>query len=65
MSITLNQLVRDQILAEGPEYLDGDTRLQDEYVDEQLDALRTHELLERISTAVQTLTERPDPRQWL
>ena len=46
---TLNELVREQILAEGPEYLDGDAKLQDEYVDEQLNAMTNVELLERIS----------------
>ena len=52
MSKSLNELVRDQILAEGPEYLDGDSRLQNEYVDEQLNALTNVELLERISDAI-------------
>jgi hypothetical protein len=42
----LNELVREQVLAEGPEYLDGDSRLQDEYVDAQLNAMTNVELLE-------------------
>jgi uncharacterized protein YheU (UPF0270 family) len=49
---TLNELVREQVLAEGPEYLDGDSRLQDEYVDAELNAMTNVELLERISDAL-------------
>ncbi len=49
---TLNELVREQVLAEGPESLDCDSRLQEEYVNEQLCAMTNVELLERISDAL-------------
>jgi len=59
MSTTLNQLVRDQILAEGPqiELPEGSTQADyyDEltsYVDGQLNAIANVELLERISDAL-------------
>ena len=60
---TLNQLVRDQILAEGPQHEDAEA--SELYVNEQLHYMPHSELLERISQALQTLTERSDPRQWL
>ena len=63
---TLNQLVRDQILAEAPSYeRESHNSLQDYYVNDQLRSMSNVELLERISAAIQTLTERSDPRQWL
>jgi hypothetical protein len=46
-------LVRQQVLAEGPEYLHGNVRLIDEYVDEQINAMTNVELLERISAALE------------
>ena len=60
---TLNQLVRDQILAEANQITDPDWR--ERYVDTVLCNMSNVELLERISQALQTLTERSDPRQWL
>jgi hypothetical protein len=63
---TLNRLVRDQILAEAPSYeRESHKSLQDYYVNDQLRSMSNVELLERISDALQTLTERSDPRQWL
>lgn len=64
MSKTLNELVREQILAEGPDLpSEQDWRSQaayevrrDEYVDEQLNAMTNVELLERISAALETRT---------
>jgi hypothetical protein len=51
MSITLNELVRDQIIAEGPQIEDPAQR--ERYVDSQINILSNVELLERISDAVQ------------
>jgi uncharacterized protein YpiB (UPF0302 family) len=56
---TLNELVRAQILAEGPQISEGyHTQLQveyarDRYIDEQLDSMTRAELLERISAALE------------
>ena len=60
---TLNQLVRDQILAEANQITDPDWR--ERYVDTILCNMSNVELLDRISQALQTLTQRSDPRQWL
>jgi hypothetical protein len=49
---TLNQLVRDQILAEGPEGIDG---MQEWYVNDVLRHMTNVELLERISNALDAL----------
>jgi hypothetical protein len=46
-------LVRQQVLAEGPEYLHGNVRRIDEYVDAQINAMTNVELLERISAALE------------
>ena len=63
---TLNQLVRDQILAEANQITDPDWRERyKRYIDTVLRNMSNVELLERISQALQTLTERSDPRQWL
>jgi hypothetical protein len=52
MSTTLNELVRDQILAEGPQTpLLAATR----YVDRELNAMTNVELLERISDAIELM----------
>jgi hypothetical protein len=55
-STTLNQLVRDQILAEGPEEFDGmymtSVPTQERYINEQLNAMTNAQLLERISDAL-------------
>jgi hypothetical protein len=58
MSTTLNQLVRDQILDEGPDEIGFATSLVEQssnwerYVDEQLNAMTNVELLERISNVL-------------
>jgi hypothetical protein len=63
MSATLNQLVRDQILAEGPQIGDGyDTQLQveharDEYIDKELMWMTNAQLLERISDALERISD--------
>jgi hypothetical protein len=69
---TLNELMRDQILAEGPqiELPDGATQAdyidaRNTYIDDQLNSMTNLELLERISDAVLKLTQYSDPRQWL
>ena len=55
MSTTLNQLIRDQILAEGPQI---ETYIyRESYVDGQLNTLTNVELLERISDALDVLRE--------
>jgi hypothetical protein len=46
---TLIEKVRLQVLAEGPEWLDGDARLSEEYTDDRINAMTNVELLERIS----------------
>jgi hypothetical protein len=48
--ITLNELVRNQILEEGPEI--GRTSRREEYIDQQLNNMSQTELLERISDAL-------------
>jgi hypothetical protein len=63
MNTTLNELVRDQILAEGPEIeQSGNTQASyvdacNNYVDEQLNMMTNIELLERISDALYQVTE--------
>jgi hypothetical protein len=54
MRASLNQLVRDQILAEGPDDVlqAAPTWEQSMYVDGQLNAMTRVELLERISDAL-------------
>jgi uncharacterized protein YheU (UPF0270 family) len=60
-SATLNQLVRDQILVEGPQIGDEyETQRQvdnarEAYVDETLDQMTRTEMLERISAALEVL----------
>lgn len=49
MSTTLNQMVRDQILAEGPQMESVEAR--ERYINEQLHYMPHSELLERISDA--------------
>ena len=54
MSTTLNQLVRDQILAEGPQIMGPDALTRrEEYTDDALSIMSNVELLERISDALQ------------
>ena len=71
--INLNQLVRDQILAEGPDIAseldpwpsqDAHERRCENYVNEELNAMSRAELLERISDALTTLRDlnAPSPR---
>ena len=64
---TLSTLVRNQILAEGPDdYLQAaDMSQRDAYIDEQLNHMRKAELLERISDALVELQKPHDQRQWL
>jgi uncharacterized protein YheU (UPF0270 family) len=52
-STTLNQLVRDRILAEGPQI--GDEYEREEYVDNVLDQMTRAELLQRISDALDVI----------
>ena len=56
MSTTLKDLVRDQILAEGPDEFAGmymtHVPTQVCYIDQQLNAMTNVELLERISDAM-------------
>jgi hypothetical protein len=60
MSNTLNELVRAQILAEGPDIASEQDwinqaqfdKVRDAYVDEQLNAMTNVELLQRISDIV-------------
>lgn len=58
MSKSLSELVREQILAEGPQISDGYTnqaaveRARERYIDDQLNDLTNVELLERISDAM-------------
>ena len=54
MSTTLNQLVRDQILAEGPSdtLQVADDLERDTYVDDVLNQMTRAELLQRISDAL-------------
>jgi hypothetical protein len=60
MSGSLNELVRDQILAEGPDIASEQDwvnqahyeQVRDEYIEEVLDSMRLSELLERISDAL-------------
>jgi hypothetical protein len=59
---TLNELMRDQILAEGPqiELPDGATQAdyidaRNTYIDDQLNSMTNLELLERISAAHEVL----------
>ena len=54
MSKTLNGLVREQILAEGPDSLITSSY---EYIDNQLNEMSNVELLERISDALYQVTE--------
>jgi hypothetical protein len=65
MSTTLDRLVRDQILAEGPAVFNGFSMVQwltqERYIDEQLNSLTNVELLERISHALE-LIRKGDPR---
>jgi hypothetical protein len=51
MSTTLNQLVRDQILAEGPDHVGIESA--ERYINEQLHYMPHSELLERISVALE------------
>jgi hypothetical protein len=51
MSTTLNQLVRDQILAEGPQIVNGREAVEN-YINAQLRYMPHSELLERISDAL-------------
>jgi hypothetical protein len=64
MSNTLNQVVRDQILAGGPEILDGESELQEQYIDSELNAMTNVELLSRISDALHTFIN-PNKQSWL
>jgi hypothetical protein len=58
MSKTLNELVREQILAEGPSYeRESHNTLQDYYVNDRLNSMTRVELLERISNALYQVTE--------
>lgn len=50
---TLNELVRKQILMEGPQICDE--RMREDYIDSQLNELTNVELLERISAAQEQL----------
>jgi hypothetical protein len=64
---TLNGLVRDQILAEGPEMPYAATLNEhdgncEDYVSEVLDNMTNTELLERISSALETLAARESRR---
>jgi hypothetical protein len=53
MSSTLSELVREQILAEGPEYLaDVIPMMREDYITAQLDNMSNSQLLERISDAI-------------
>jgi hypothetical protein len=69
---TLNELIRDQILAEGPqiELPDGATQAdyinaRNTYIDDQLDSMTTRELLGRVIDAARKITQYSDPRQRL
>ena len=55
MSATLNQLVRDQILAEVSQM--DDPAWRERYVNMVLDKMSNTELLERISAALYQITE--------
>lgn len=63
MSTTLSEMVRSQILAEGPD-LEGPTAC-DRYIDETLSMMSNLELLERISDALQEAATRYAVRPWL
>jgi uncharacterized protein YpiB (UPF0302 family) len=70
MSNTLNELVRKQILAEGPDIAserDWDNQHKygdacEAYVDETLDRVTRAELLERISDALDSIMREPPTR---
>jgi hypothetical protein len=62
MSKTLNELVREQILAEGPQ-LESDKR--EWYVAMKLYHMSNAELLERVSDALARITGSIDARNWL
>lgn len=72
MSTTLNELVREQILAEGPDIASEQEWTDQthyeaacrEYVDEVLNCMTNVELLEYISNALQRATQMP-VRPWL
>lgn len=67
---SLNELVREQILAEGPDEIGFATSLVeqsanwDRYIDEQLNAMTNVELLERISDAHQRASVM-DIKNWI
>jgi len=62
MSKTLNEMVRGQVLAEGPDIASEQDWINQgqyddacsAYIDEQLDAMTNVELLERISAALES-----------
>lgn len=63
MSTTLNELVRDQIIAEGPQIVIASER--ERYVDETLNHMTNVELLERISDALFHAATQMAARPWL
>jgi hypothetical protein len=75
MSNTLNQLVRNQILAEGPDISSMHGYVSQiaydaacaEYIDEQLNSMTNVELLQRISDAQETLAKQAldQVKHWL
>lgn len=63
MSTTLNELVRDQILAEGPQM--ETEREREYYLNGVFANMPTEELLERISNALQKAATNSAVRPWL
>lgn len=62
MSTTLQEMVREQIAAEGP---DDNGPVSEEYIDDQLNHMTNVELLERISDALKQATTQFAVRPWL
>jgi len=63
MSTTLDELVRHQVLMEGPQIEDRDDR--ERYIDEIINSWTHAYLLERISDAFLHATTRMARRPWL
>lgn len=65
MSTTLKDMVRDQILDEGPEIEPSTASNREYYIDATLNSMTNVELLERISDALQRAATSMAVRPWL